>query len=407
MEVNRISFNSRLLDILDDLTKCHFVALDLELSGIPTHRAKKPTIQERYTDIKAAAERYQVLQIGLTFAIHDWENDCYILKPYNMNINPMLEERLDVERDFTFSSSALDFLFRNGFDLQEIFNSGVPYLSPEESKTAKEAAYKRFQRNIGDIELEEDNEEAHKLLDEVRQQITLFKRSSDEELYLVVHEEETGHRRYITSWNAKNDDPIKDSLSRYEKRLIHQLIRAEYPDLVTFGREKYMQVIYLNEEREKEVLRKKKHGVKEQIKRQTGFQWIVDAMLGKTLHRLDVSTFAYHDNGAPKAVNPSGLQSRFELIKEILKTKRPVLVGHNCFLDFVYFYHSFIGPLPDTIEEFEAALHSHFPVVIDTKYMATHNCGGLNPTSSLSEIENKLLLQDKPNISMICKLNRA
>ena len=77
MDINNSNFNSSLLSLLRAISKAHFVAIDLELSGIPSHQIHKPriagnrrtgkaTLQERYEDTKEAAEKYQVLQVGIT-----------------------------------------------------------------------------------------------------------------------------------------------------------------------------------------------------------------------------------------------------------------------------------------------------------------------------------------------------
>ena len=82
MDVDQIAFSWQLSQILKILTSAHFVALDLELSGIhskPIHRGQivstsrgnKQTLQERYEEAKAAAEKYQVLQVGLTVVQED------------------------------------------------------------------------------------------------------------------------------------------------------------------------------------------------------------------------------------------------------------------------------------------------------------------------------------------------
>ncbi len=68
MDINGNNFRAILPTILEAISRAHFVSFDLELSGIPgrqTGRGKQ-TLQERYADTKKAAERYQVLQLGLT-----------------------------------------------------------------------------------------------------------------------------------------------------------------------------------------------------------------------------------------------------------------------------------------------------------------------------------------------------
>ena len=58
--------------ILRDISNCTFVALDFELSGIPTHlESRRHTLQEKYTEVKEAARTYQILQIGLTIVTED------------------------------------------------------------------------------------------------------------------------------------------------------------------------------------------------------------------------------------------------------------------------------------------------------------------------------------------------
>lgn len=70
MEVTAGNFAALLPWILYQISCSKFVAIDLEFSGIaiaPSSQAQKDqSLQERYTEVKAAAERYQILQIGLT-----------------------------------------------------------------------------------------------------------------------------------------------------------------------------------------------------------------------------------------------------------------------------------------------------------------------------------------------------
>lgn len=79
MDVNSQNFAYFLPGILDDLASCCFVALDLEFSGInpnstlPHRTHGTQSLQARYTEVKEAAEKYQVVQIGLTICHEDVE----------------------------------------------------------------------------------------------------------------------------------------------------------------------------------------------------------------------------------------------------------------------------------------------------------------------------------------------
>jgi len=75
MEVSSQDLYPLLPDILKAISKAKFVSFDLELSGIGRKRVRdyvvhdrpdKQTLQARYEETKAAAEAYQVLQLGFT-----------------------------------------------------------------------------------------------------------------------------------------------------------------------------------------------------------------------------------------------------------------------------------------------------------------------------------------------------
>ena len=73
MDISRSRFPFELVSIIQLIADSHFVAFDLEFSGVAGRRRgrKKPTLQEVYEDVKRAAEQYQVLQVGLTVVQED------------------------------------------------------------------------------------------------------------------------------------------------------------------------------------------------------------------------------------------------------------------------------------------------------------------------------------------------
>lgn len=137
MDVTRSAFQFYLPTLLGAIADSHFVAIDLEFSGIaskqhgPSNTAERgtQTLQQRYEETKGAAGRYQVLQIGLTCSSEDMENGLtksifkdspstrltfdvggYVLRPYNFHLNPVMEERLDIERIWSYQGSGLSFV---------------------------------------------------------------------------------------------------------------------------------------------------------------------------------------------------------------------------------------------------------------------------------------------------------
>ncbi|KAI5361993.1 Putative ribonuclease CAF1, ribonuclease H-like superfamily [Septoria linicola] len=397
MDVDKVSFYPLLVDILTDISKSHFVAIDLELSGVPTKAQwgdGKPTLQQRYAEIKDAAERYQILQIGLTCVEQDILTDKYILRPYNFDLSPIINEKgLDVERIFSFQSGAAEFLLGVGFDMMRPFARGVPYLSRAEAKIAREKYAKRQDKSaVADIQIKPTEVESLAFLDRIRGEIrawTASKRMDTPEYLMILP---------ASSAFLKEGD-IPEELSRFEKRLVHQLVRAEFPELVTISKRGAIQIVRFNKEREDRLAADRERRVEEQISRQKGFRWIIEALQGGNISNLDLRESAKDAiTGEQIFVDMDDYKAQFNRAQALMRGNPRILVGHNCFLDLVYIYRTFIGDLPDTVEDFQKKLHKLFPVIVDTKYMCTHNCGDISPASSLEQIAEQLSPLETPAV---------
>lgn len=390
MDVTKTSFYPLLIDILVDISESYFVAFDLELSGVPVkqpaanRRVGRPSLQERYQEVKEAAEKYAILQIGLTCVKEDVETGRYISRPYNFELSPLIEvQGLDVERDFAFSTSAVDFLKRVGFDFSKPFNVGVPYLSREEAKQARERHENRQKKDaIADLQIKETDIESLALLQRIREQVDAWLADPAASEYLNIGP-------VGSDIEIEGQPPAE--LTRYEKRLVHQLVRAEYPRLVTFSKRGLVQIVHFDAEREARISAARKADLDERIGRQKGFRWVMEALLGNSIGNLDLTLSASDPvTGDPVFADLVDYKAKFDRAHAAMRSRPRVLVGHNCFLDLVYLYKAFIGSLPPTVEEFQAEIHKRWPTIVDTKYMATHNCGDINPASSLEEIARQL-----------------
>ncbi|KAK2769718.1 hypothetical protein FQN52_006338 [Onygenales sp. PD_12] len=406
MDVTRQSFNQALPRLLEDLAGSSFVALDLEFSGIGTRQPGatpgngssrgKQTLQAKYEEAKGAAEAYQVLQIGLTFAREDTETGTFLLRPYNLYLNPVLDPKLGVERRWSYQSSAVHFLMKNGFRMDAPFTDGLPYLSRLEETTAiVNLAEKEHNRaTVAAIKLQDMDAESVEFLNEVRRLIDAWvNKTGDNEGYLNIPEPSAA------SDPSQPYVPGIGTVNNFQKRLIHQLVRAEYPDLVSIGRSTFIQIIPYDKQREEYFRHDKSRSLQEKIVQQTGFRWVVEGLVGGDLSNIDPNIFM----GCPNSTHADGKSSLLQYSRDLqskLKRRRPVLVGHNLFTDLINFYKCFIGDLPDRLEDFREAIHALFPLVIDTKYMATHKCSSTNPSSSLIEINDSLAHRKLPKISI-------
>lgn len=115
----------------------------------------------------------------------------YIARPYNFNLSPLLEEKLNIEREFTFHtacklSSALNgvtlvltpfqatsFLTIHNFSFDKCLREGVVYLSRQEEALCRQRALAREdKRNLEDITFEERDIHMLGFIERVRQDIT-------------------------------------------------------------------------------------------------------------------------------------------------------------------------------------------------------------------------------------------
>jgi poly(A)-specific ribonuclease len=395
MEVDASSFPHHLLGLFINISEADFVSFDLELSGIPSRLPNKQprpgggrfTLEERYAETKEGADRYQILQVGITCARFDYLANKYVLRPYNINLSPLLDERLDFEREISLQSGAITFLLGCGFDMAKPFTHGVQYLSREEAAQAKQAAWDRLDNKNppADMQLKEGDVESLDFMRRVREAIAKWKTTSSESLAITTH-------------TGLPQQPSVSAITRFEKRLVHQLIRAEFPELVSIGRSECIRIVHYDPVREADNTRRIKNRVKEQIARQTGFRWVFEALARGDVGNVDPLHVARNAGGVVMAGDSHDIRDRYDRAVERLKTRQPILVGHNMFTDIVYLYRTFVGTLPDTLQGFQNAIHELFPKIVDTKYLATHAEGDLNASPTLQEIAEGLSNQPLPAI---------
>ncbi|WEW61166.1 CAF1 family ribonuclease [Emydomyces testavorans] len=421
MEVTKLTFNRALPRILNDIADSCCVALDLEFSGIFSRQNRKApvdgssgggrTLQSRYEEVKEAAEKYQILQIGLTFIKEDIDDGTYILRPYNFYLNPVIDPKLDLERTWTYQSSglssffgfrrnfrnrngilrkyqAVDVLLNSGFRMEAPFTEGVSYISREEEENVKARIRGRRSRLAALDQISYDSLDAESIafLAESRRIIDDWIKKADKK------------KTYVNFPGPESRSATPATINNYQKRLIHQLVRSEYPDLVSIGRPSFIQIVQYDKKREDKVQEEKLRFARERIYNQMGFRWIVEGMVGGDLSRLSPGSLLDPSRRSPSC--EQDILGHFDYLQAKLKSKRLILVGHNLFTDLVYFYNCFFGNLPEKVEEFLHTIHDLFPIIVDTKYLATYDCGSDFPSSMLAEIDEKLESRETPIITI-------
>jgi poly(A)-specific ribonuclease len=399
MDIDKSNFPTQLLDILEAIAGAHFVAIDCEFTGVakgirPQGGWIKQSLQERYDESRKAAARYQIIQIGLTCAEEVLPGEQYRLRTYNFNINPILNEELDVERVFSFQSSAVEFLLRNNFSFDLPLHNGVQYLSRVEEAEAIQKANERldFRNRFEDIQLTERDVDALDFITKVRGEIDDWVQSKVVFPRTITIGSKTKHWRDLNPGDA--------DLSPFERRLVHQLVRADYPQLTTISRADAVAVTYFDKHRDDRHKRLQTKRASRKITSHVGFRWIIEALLGGNIGDIEAEPLILDFLGTAIEFGPdkAEVEKRLSRVMDKLAVRRPVLVGHNVFVDLIFIYQNFLQDLPGQVGQLQEIVHGDFPLIVDTKYMATHNCGVLNPASSLEQLDEMLSSQSKPAI---------
>jgi hypothetical protein len=298
---------------------------------------------------------------------------------------------------------AVEFLLDCSFSLDSLYKNGVPYLSREEEAQVWTISQARENRPVRtELDVKDTDYESIAFLDAVRQLVDEWLASGDSKRPRASYLNIPPPSNPATASRFSKAMPL--TLNKFHKSLVHRLIEVEYKSLVSVSKPSFVQIIEYDEGREKAVIEQRLKRTKERILAQRGFRWIVEALVGGDLSDLHARLFTDRLESLSAQYGgrmPGQTVDEFSAhLLQRLKDSRPVLVGHNLFTDLIYLYRNFLGPLPETVAEFQRKVHELFPTVVDTKYMATHNCGSINPKSSLAEINESMMKLPTPAIKI-------
>ncbi|KAF9132789.1 hypothetical protein BG015_003667 [Linnemannia schmuckeri] len=314
MEILKEDFEAKLPMLQKAISKCDFISMDTEMSGLSTpqnsHRYPD-SLSTRYSKVSASANEFLVVQLGICCFTWSDTLGAYEARPFNFPCFPSNDdEAKSGERFFSSQSSSLEFLLKNHFDFNKWIRHGIPYLTRREEedyivrKTEKEKALANS--NLNDIPIDDRNR---------------------------AFIESTIAR--IKEWLASTDGLDNEELTipannAFYRRLVHQMIRTEFKselDSTSNAHERTM------------TLRRMTDKIKKEKE---------DAKIAR-----------------PPQLN---LRRVLDMISE---AKKP-LIGHNCFLDLMQITQQFLWDLPFELDDWKRALSLEWKTVIDTKHLATH-----------------------------------
>lgn len=279
---------------------------------------------------------------------------------------------------------------RNNFDMLKPLTQGVHYLSRQEEDEMRKKMIEdeQLRSKIPDMKLQEDDSV---LVEHIKKSVKDWQAlpKDEQEPYLNIPAE-----------NA--EEPIPSTLTRYQVRLTHQTVRNEYPNLKTQGMGHFVQVTNPTSKQqanEKDIRAKNREL---EIAKAVGFRWILEAIMGGDISNIP---HYYVVAGHPPEEVPKDVDGFLNELQTKLKSQVRAVVGHNCLTDVINLYRCFIGDLPEKVDDFCARLHELFPIVIDTKYVASLGNKRWTDTS-LKSVESDLSSVGVPYIHLPTNFDR-
>lgn len=378
MEIERSNYWQRLPSILQAISEAQFISIDLEMSGIATGRVKDaptPSLQQLYANAKAAAQTYNILQVGLTCIAWSDDKKAYVTKTFNTPLalgiigGNQYSDQLSskIERQIGFSSKTIAFLQSNDFKFSNVFDKGVPYLSAMEARHDDLAAFLENREDCDYISIRNCPHETGQFYKTMRSQI---------QAWVNTRVFEPGFKPLMLT------NPYNGRFHRHQKRLVRQLIDTEFPGYKVRSRDgsSYMEVA-VNASSSHQTLKELR---RQAVAKQYGFAHVWDAMTGQTF-ATKIDKGLIHISPTQRETGEEDIGSELFEYERRIKKNQPIVVGHNMLWDLCFLYHTFVGTLPETVDEFQKRLREKMPRIVDTKYLFTRGHHEMMPDQSLEE----------------------
>ena len=323
MDVTKHNF-LEVLDLIDSvIAECDFIAIDTELTGLKRSDVKTlqvlDTIDDRYVKLRDQISCFNLIQFGLScFKVVDDNGDVakYECNSYNFYIFPQKSSvnKAMGERVFSVQTSSLQFLVNNGFDFNKLIIDGISYLNVSEEKVCRETI--------------KSQNEVKQAIDKSPVSATSATTEEDKQFVVDVIAK-------VTDFMADDERQTLDlsPCNAFKRRLIYESLKSQnFNDsieikTVPVSQNSYDRYISVSKMDKLEKERKDEEALTEAI----GFS---------------------------------------NVVKLIIKYEKPI-VGHNLLLDLMHTFNQFIEPLPNDYKGFKESIHSLFPLVYDTKHIAS------------------------------------
>lgn len=336
--------------VLEEIRRAEFVAVDLELTGLHLRSERFIGIDRCYSAHREGARTFLPVQVGICAARRVPNHGTsgagchWVLSPASVYVFP----REAGEQHFSASTATLVFLSENGFNFNDWVRDGVGWLRPSEEEDRRRGVQQRID------EVSHLRRSAGAAMPGNADPMSGSAASVDATPLDIPDGVDRAvvdaARVQIRSWLAASTSaPLEIPMENaFQRLLMHTVIAQEFPQVYSHssrrGGERFLCVYKSQAEVYEEQLQ----------------------MLSREMEAVDAKV---------------GVRS---FLDEITRGQK-LLVGHNCFYDFLHLFQTFYGDLPETVQEFKGSWLQLFPQTLDTKYLAEAHelLTGLQPPATL------------------------
>jgi len=356
-------------DFVNNLPNADWIAMDLEMTGIqlPSREAKDickdESPENRYPFMKLVPERYSIIQLGICLFGHKSSDDSPAsVRRYKFTLFPPADPK--ISRDITLNPSAIHFLLENDMDLNFWAKEGIPFCTGSNQTHNLVEKFLKHQKHISSPNT------------------SLARTAGSRKIVLTKDGDKEFHARVLSSLREWLDTPIEGAqdaegvsfllprCNSFLRRSLYEAINEDYPYLVLETQQEQIRVWRLTmEERERRNQRLLVEGYKKLIENKIGAQKIFLA-LSKACSGEPILNQTEHIVLAPNAS-----EAMTEFSPKCISNRKIPLVVHNGLMDLLFLMTHFHSPvLPNEWTECKRLVHSHFPIIYDTKILASDYC---------------------------------
>lgn len=308
MNVTKENFESVVVELENCIPTADFIAIDEEMTGIRIPGARE-------TDTQLPFDRYQTMRkVATTYKIIQFGictfhrvDNKIVAKPYNFYVFPATGL-------VTLEGDAIAFNVKHNMDFNMWFRQGINYVDKKQHQQLLEQYEAMNQKNAST---------------RTPQQMPTVDREDDRNFLKEVH-------ILVTSWLKKGSEHalILAPCNAFRRLLVRCALEKSHPDLVV-----------------------------DSVGERRG--WRALSVMKLTPEQKQERENLKHAERQAELFSKVGFRRIF-----LAMTKCKKLVGHNCLYDLMFMMHSF-HELPPTLPEFKQVVQECFPVVCDTKHIAS------------------------------------